>query len=108
MEQKQKKSPDKINEQYILPLLFLLANITVVVWFYLIHELGRSNWAFETYYNFDRLAIEKYTDELKFELVLFSAVLLFTTSYSKYKKRWLLLTITLLHLGALFCFFYLK
>lgn len=108
MELRQRKLPNKINEQYILPILFLLVNVTVVIWFYVIHEYSQSNEVFETTYRYDKLTIANYRSDLKFQLGLFSSILLITPLYLKYKKRWLLVAITLMHVGALYYFFYLK
>ncbi|MEM9364058.1 MAG: hypothetical protein AAGA43_15560 [Bacteroidota bacterium] len=108
MEVRQGKAPNKINEQYILPVLFLLVNITVIIWFYILHEYSQSDATFKTKYHFDTLAIENYASELKQQLLMFSLVLLITPLYLKFKKRWLLVAITLLHLGALYYFFYWK
>ncbi|MEM7106748.1 MAG: hypothetical protein AAF519_00885 [Bacteroidota bacterium] len=108
MESRTRKLPDKINEQYILPVLFLLVNITVVIWFYLVHEYSLSNEGFKTKYRFDELLIAGYKDELKLQLILFSAVLVVTPLYLTYKKRWFLIALTLMHLGVLYDFFYLE
>ncbi|MEM9869249.1 MAG: hypothetical protein AAF765_16250 [Bacteroidota bacterium] len=108
MEPRPNKVPDKVNEQYILPILFLLVNITIVLWFYVIHEYSQSHEAFKIYYRFDDAAIASYTRELKFQIILFSAVLLVTPLYLKYKKRWLLVSLTLIHSVVLYYFFYLK
>ena len=108
MELRQRKLPDKINEQYILPILFLLVNVTVVIWFYVIHEYSQSNEVFETAYRYNKLTIANYRSDLKFQFGVFSGILLITPLYLKYKKRWLLVTIALMHAGALYYFFYLK
>ena len=108
MELRQRKLPDKINEQYILPILFLLVNVTVVIWFYVIHEYSQSNEVFETAYRYNKLTIANYRSDLKFQFGVFSGILLITPLYLKYKKRWLLVAITLMHAGALYYFFYLK
>ena len=107
MESLQRKLPSKLDEQYILPILFLLINITVIIWIYVIHEYNQSNQIFETYYRFDQLAIASYIGELKNQIILLSIVLVVTPLYLKYRKRWLLIAITLSHLGALYMFFYL-
>ena len=108
MELRQRKLPNKINEQYILPILFLLVNVTVVIWFYVVHEYSQSNEIFESKYRFDQSAIKNYTGDLKFDFLLFSIVLLITPLWLKYRKRWLLVAITLMHIGALYSFFYQK
>ncbi len=108
MEVQQRKLPDKMNEQYILPILFLLVNITAVVWFYVLHEYSQSNEVFEVKYRYDQSAIENYTSDLKSQLIVLSAVLFITPLYLKYRKRWLLIAITLMHVGTLYYFFYWK
>ncbi|MEM8887595.1 MAG: hypothetical protein AAGD28_06380 [Bacteroidota bacterium] len=105
MEARERKLPDKINEQYILPLLFVLVNITIVIWFYLIHEYSQSDEVFKVQYGFDESKIINYTAELRLQIILFSIVLLVTPLYLKFKKRWLLVLISLLHVGALYYFF---
>ncbi|MEM0939222.1 MAG: hypothetical protein AAF600_04785 [Bacteroidota bacterium] len=106
MESKQRKLPNKIDEQYILLILFLLVNMTAVIWFYVVHEYNQSNEVFETQYRFDESSIESYTSELKFQIILLSIILLITPLYLKYRKRWLLIAITLMHIGGVYCFFY--
>ena len=105
METTQRKLPNTINEHFILPILFLLVNITVVVWFYVVHEYSQSNETFETHYRFEQSVIESYTGELKFQIILLSVILLLTPFCLKYRKRWLLLVITLMHSAALYYFF---
>lgn len=100
--------PNKINELYILPILFFLVNVTLVLWFYLLHEYSQSNAVFETKYHFDQLAMANYSHELKLQIILYGAVLLITPLYLKFKKRWLLVALTLMHVGVLYDFFYLN
>ncbi|MEM7107935.1 MAG: hypothetical protein AAF519_06895 [Bacteroidota bacterium] len=108
MELKHRKLPNKINEQYLLPVLFLLVNVTVVLWFYLVHEYSRSSEVFNTQYGIDQFEIARYRSELKFQIVLYSVVILISPLWLKYRKRWLLLAITLMHVTILYDFFYLK
>ena len=108
MESRQRKLPNKVNEQYILPILFLLVNITVVTWFYVVNEYSQANEVFETKYGFDQSAITSYKSELEFQIILCSVVLLITPLWLKYRKRWLLVAITLMHVAALYDFFYLN
>ena len=106
MEPTQRKIPNKVDEQYILPILFLAVNVTIVIWFYLIHEYTQPNEVFQTQYGFDGTTREQYVANLGFQLDLFTAVLMVTPIYIKFRKRWLLIAVTLLHLGLLYYFFY--
>ena len=106
MDSKQRNIPDKINEQYILPVLFILVNITVVIWFYVIYEYNKSDKIFRELYKLNEFEIERYTGELKLQMILFSVVLLATPLYLKYRKRWLLAIITMMHMITLYYFFY--
>ena len=106
MEPTQRIIPNKVDEQYILPILFLAVNVTIVIWFYLIHEYTQPNEVFQTQYGFDSTTREQYVANLGFQLVLFTAVLMGTPIYIKFRKRWLLIAVTLLHLGLLYYFFY--
>ena len=105
MERTQRKLINTINEHFILPILFLLVNITVVVWFYAVHEYSQSNEIFETHYRFEQSAMESYKGELKFQIILLSIILLVTPFCLKYRRRWLLLVITLMHSAVLYYFF---
>ncbi|MEM6806549.1 MAG: hypothetical protein AAF696_34435 [Bacteroidota bacterium] len=105
MEASQRKLPNKLDEQYILPVLFVLVNMSLVIWFYILHEYSQSNEVFEMKYRFDQASIATYTSELSFQLILFSIVLLITPLYVKFRKRWLLVAITLMHLAVLYLFF---
>ncbi|MEM9361870.1 MAG: hypothetical protein AAGA43_04495 [Bacteroidota bacterium] len=106
MELKQKKIPNKLNEQYILPIFFLLVNITVILWFYIVYEYSQSNRVFENYYSFDQSSIENYKRELELQILLLTLVLLISSLWLKYRRRWFLVAITLAHAGFMYYFFY--
>ena len=106
MEILERKLPNKFDEQYILPILFLLLNITVVIWFYLVHEYNQPNQVFRAEYRYDLAEINLYKSTLRVQLIIYSVVLAISPLYLKYRNRWLLTAITLAHLGALYYFFW--
>ncbi|MEM9338702.1 MAG: hypothetical protein AAGA66_08250 [Bacteroidota bacterium] len=106
MEARKVKLPNKIDEHYILPVLFLLVNVTLVIWSYIVHEYSQSNETFELHYRFDQQSIDNYKTDLRAQVMLISMILLITPLYLKYKRRWLLVSITFMHLGGLYYFFY--
>ncbi|MEM8893106.1 MAG: hypothetical protein AAGC88_00930 [Bacteroidota bacterium] len=105
MQAKQRALPNRVDEQYILPVLFLMVNITSVIWFYLINEYAKPIDIFEKQYGFDQAVAVFYLSELELQILFFSVVLLITPIYLKYRKRWFLIVITLMQLGALYGFF---
>ncbi len=106
MELAQRKLPNKVNELYILPVLLLLVNVTLVLWFYLIREYFQPHQMFVTEYNFNEVEIAAYLTELRLNIILTSTVLLITPLYLKFRKRWVLVSITVAHLVALYLYFY--
>ena len=105
MESSQRVLPNKVDEQYILPVLFLLVNVTLVIWFYLINEYAKPIDIFEIEYGFDQTAVASYLTEIELQILFFSVILLITPIYLKYRKRWFLIVITLMQLGVLYDFF---
>lgn len=106
MESSRRIRPNKLNELYILPIFFIAANITVVLWFYLVYEYSQSNETFAALYRFDQASIDLYLGGVKNHIILLTLILLVTPVIFKYKKRWLLIAITFLHLGELYYFFF--
>ncbi|MEM9858247.1 MAG: hypothetical protein AAF843_12860 [Bacteroidota bacterium] len=105
MELQHRKLPNRLDEQYILPIFFLVANITAIIWFYIIHEYCQSDEVFKIQYRLDQFSMAHYKDGLKLQLLIFSVALLITPLYLKFRKRWLLIVITMIHSGVLYYFF---
>ena len=106
MELTQRKLPNKVNELYLLPVLFLLVNVTIIIWFYVLYEYGQPEHTFTTRYNLGQTALSDYLSQLRFQIISVAILLLITPLYLKYKKRWFLIVITILHAVELYYFFY--
>ena len=106
MELTQRKLPNKVNELYLLPVLFLLVNVTIIICFNVLNEYVQPELSFTTLYNLGQTALSDYLSQLRFQIISVAILLLITPLYLKYKKRWFLIVITILHAVELYYFFY--
>lgn len=83
-----KDSFHKINEHYLIPILFVLSSMSVIALVYFVNECLHSETYFKSFYGFDATQIAAYKTKMQLFIAALIAVLALKVLTLKYKS-WL-------------------